>query len=137
MDGNRVCGNAPDGRVSELNAFCMALEISVLSFAGADPLKAFCDFYEIKEHRDLEPEPVEGGLCEGLEDLAGDAGRLAAAETERLFGLPLRVTRFADDGPLREQLEGPDGLAPFFFVFGILFCEYGGFTLCFLSGTNN
>lgn len=28
-------------------------------------------------------------------------------------------------------------LAPFFFVFDLMFCEYEGFTLCFLSGSNN
>ena len=66
-----------------------------------------------------------------------DVWRSIAEETERLFGLPKRVMVFDDDNALREELGGRKGLGPFFFHFGIMFCEYEGFTHCFISGTNN
>ena len=47
------------------------------------------------------------------------------------------MTVFDNNVKLREELEGPDGLSPFFFVFDLMFCEYGEYTLCFISGSNN
>ena len=128
-----------DPRWSELNAFAMEREISVTPFTDPDWLEAFYDFFEIrKKNRRFAPVPTGTDLYGGMTDLAGEeAGRAVAAETERLFGLPLRLTRFEDAQELMDELSGPRGLAPFFFVFDALFCEYEGFTLCFLCGTNN
>ncbi len=128
-----------DPRWSELDGFAMVREVSVTPFTGGDWLEAFYDFFEIrKKNRRFAPVPTGRDLYGSMEDLAGEeAGRAVAAETERLFGLPLALTRFEDDGDLREELSGPRGLARFFFVFDILFCEYEGFTLCFICGTNN
>ena len=58
-------------------------------------------------------------------------------KTKALLGEPESVAIFEDCGPLIDEMEGADGLAPFFFVFDIMFCEYKRFTLCFISGTNN
>ena len=122
----------------ELNTFAMEHEIAVVSFTEEDYLQAFRDFYEISEDLDLELVSSDEGLYRGLEDLAGEeSGDAVAAETERMFGLPSAVTFIRDAEELLEELEGVDGLAPFFFVFDILFCEYDGFTLCFICGTNN
>lgn len=44
---------------------------------------------------------------------------------------------FDDVSGIIDELEGPDGLAPFFFFFDLMFCEYDDFTLCFMSGSNN
>ena len=127
-----------DDRWRELNTFAMEHEIAVAPFTGADYLQEFLDFYEIRNSRDAKLVPSDGGLYKGLEDLAGEeSGNAVAVETERLYGLPSGVSFFEDGKKLMEELEGPDGLAPFFFVFDIMFCEYDGFTLCFICGSNN
>ena len=127
-----------DNRWSELDTFAMAEEIAAVPFTETDYLNAFYDFYEICRSRDQKLVLYEGGLYEGLADLAGpESGSKVAAEAERLFGLPLRVLFFEDFSKIQDELEGPEGLAPFFFVFDIMFCEYEDFTLCFICGTNN
>lgn len=120
-----------------LDQLAQRYETSVTAFPAGDYLRAFCDFYEIKG-RDLKLIPAPEGFHAALRELSGDdVWQPIARETERLFGPPRRVTVFEDDKALRDELEGPEGLAPFFFVFDLMFCEYEGFTLSFLSGTNN
>ena len=99
--------------------------------------EAFCDFYEIK-NRDLKAVPSPDGFCGTLREVCGyDVWQPIAERTESLFGLPRRVAVFEDDAALREEMEGPDGLGPFFFIFDMMFCEYDTFTLCFISGSDD
>ena len=44
---------------------------------------------------------------------------------------------FDDLSRIIDELEGPDGLTPFFFVFDVVFAEYEDFILCFINGSNN
>ena len=120
-----------------LDKLAMRYETAVQVLPGAGYLEAFFDFYEVKNrgHRLV---PAEGTFRAALRELSGDDVFTPIADlTEELFGTPERVLVFEDDTALRDELEGPDGLGPLFFIFGILFCEYGSFTLCFISGTNN
>lgn len=120
-----------------LDDLTMKYEVAVQALFEKDYLKEFCDFYEIKNRSAKlidSPDPWH----DALKELSGDdVWRHIAGDTEYLFGEPDRVRIFDDVGKLTDELEGPDGLAPFFFVFDIMFCEYDGFTLCFMSGTNN
>ena len=73
-----------------------------------------------------------------MKDLCGERGWEAiAAETEGLFGPPKRVMVFDDAEKLRQSLGGPRGCVGWFFVFDLMFCEFGDFTLCYICGTNN
>ena len=120
-----------------LNDFTMQYEVGVKLLYEKNYLKEFYDFYEIR-NRKAKLVPAEEGFEETLKNVSGEYRWEAIAEkTKSLFGLPLRVTVFDDDTKLKEELEGPDGLAPFFFVFDMMFCEYVEFTLCFISGSNN
>ncbi len=120
-----------------LDRLSMRYETSVQALPAGNYLEAFCDFYQIRD-RNLKLVPSPDGFHGTLREVSGyDVWRPIAEETERLFGLPDRVTVFEDDRALRDELEGPDGLGPFFFIFDLIFCEYGGFTLCFISGSNN
>ena len=112
--------------------------MAVRSLPADHYLEVFCEFFEIK-NRNLTLIPSSyGGFHETLREVAGyDVWQPIAEKTESLFGLPKRVTLFEDDAELLSELEGPDGLAPFFFVFDLMFCEYEDFVLCFISGTNN
>ena len=126
-----------DGRWDEIDAFSMAYETAVIPFSAAGYLEEFCTFYEIRQGT-AALVPSEAGFVETLKEVSGDdrAGPIAE-EAMRLFGLPRRVMIFDDPTAIRDELEGPEGLAPFFFVFDMMFCEYEDFTLCFMSGTNN
>ncbi len=120
-----------------LSGLTMKYEVAVIPLYKADYLTEFLDFYEIK-NRDAVLVPSEEDFDGALRDLSGEYRWEAIAEkTKDLFGLPERVMVPDNDAHLREELEGPDGLAPFFFVFGLMFCEYSDFTLCFMSGSNN
>lgn len=135
------CGTFMDAavlmKVHTLDELTMKLEVAVQAFSAENYLREFYDFYEIN-HKNAKLVPSALSFHEALRELCGDdAWHQIAEETERLFGTPERVTVFDDDRTLRDELEDPDGLAPFFFVFDLLFCEYEGFTLCFISGTNN
>ena len=66
-----------------------------------------------------------------------DVWKPVAELTESLFGQPRRVMVFEDDSALKDELEGPDGLGPFFFIFDLMLFEYGGHTLCFISVAND
>ncbi len=126
-----------DSRWDELDRVSMELETATIPFSAEGYLEEFYSFYEIRDRsRTLAPAGV--GFVQALEETCGDGpGAAIAAKAEALFGPPKRVLWFEDDKGLLEELEGPDGLAPLFFVFGLVFCEYEGFTLCFMSGTNN
>ena len=120
-----------------LTDFAMQYEVGVKLLYEKNYLKEFYDFYEIR-NRKAKLVPAEEGFEETLKNVSGEYRWEAIAEkTKSLFGLPLRVTVFDDDTKLKEELEGPDGLAPFFFVFDMMFCEYVEYTLCFISGSNN
>ncbi len=124
-------------KCSRLDKLSMYYETSVQLLPGSGWLEAFWDFYEIK-NRTQRLIPAEGGFREALRELSGDdVWEPIAKLTEELFGTPERVLVFEDDAALRDELEGPDGLGPLFFIFGLMFCEYGDYTLCFISGTNN
>ena len=132
---------SPDPSVLEktalLNELAMRYEIAVQALPGAGYLGAFLDFYAVKNRRQRLV-PIDGTFREALREVCGDdVWEPIARQTEALFGTPERVTVFEDDGALLDELEGPEGLGPFFFLFGLMFCEYGSFTLCFISGTNN
>jgi len=120
-----------------LNETSMGYEVGVTPLFEADYLKEFYDFFRIK---DRSPRLIqsEDEFDESLKVLSGEYRWEATAEkTKELFGLPDRITFFDDITELKEELGGPTGLSSFFFVFEIMFCEYEGFTLCFICGTNN
>ena len=124
-------------KIDRLNEIAMQYETAVIALPKQDYLAAFCRFYEIG-NANLRLTPAPDGFCETLREVSGyDVWQPIAAETERLFGLPKRVTVPEDVGPFVDALEGEDGLGPFFFVFDLMFCEYDELTLCFLSGSNN
>ena len=120
-----------------LDDLAMRYEVAVKPLYEEDYLKEFYDFYEIK-NRKAKLVLAEEGFEETLKNVSGECCWEAIAEkTKSLFDLPFRVTVFNNNAKLREELEGPDGLAPFFFVFDLMFCEYREYTLCFISGSNN
>ena len=124
-------------KAAELDELAMRYETAVQPLLAEDYVKEFYDFYRIRD-RKRKLIPSEDIFEQALMEVSGyDVWRPIAEETERLFGLPKRVMVFDDDNALREELGGRKGLGPFFFHFGIMFCEYEGFTLCFISGTNN
>ncbi len=124
-------------RANQLDRLAMRYETAVQALPAENYLDAFFDFYEIK-NRDLTLIPGEGSFRENLRELSGDDVFTPIADlTEELFGTPERVMVFEDSAALCDELDGPDGYGPMFFIFGMIFCEYEGFTLCFMSGTNN
>ncbi|MBR2578427.1 MAG: hypothetical protein IKE38_05785 [Erysipelotrichaceae bacterium] len=124
-------------KVLELDDLAMDSEISVCLFSSGNYLNEFHEWFEIR-NRDHKLKVSTEGFYEELKDLCGrDVYRQLADKTVELFGLPERIMRFEDDTGPKEELEGPDGLAPFFFVFDMMFCEYKDLTLFFISGTNN
>lgn len=123
--------------LDQLNKLAMEYEVAVIPLFEADYLKEFYDFYEIR-HRQSKLIPSDRSFEENLKDVSGETRWEAIAEmAKRLYGLPARVMLLEDDPQLRDALGGRRGLSPFFFVFDMMFCEYGDFTLCFMSGTNN
>lgn len=124
-------------KVDVLDDLAMEYEVAVIPFFENDYLSEFFDFYKIKD-RGMKLIPSETGFDESLKDLNGEYRWEAISEkTKSLFGLPARVMVFDDNAVLNEKLGGRSGLSPFFFVFDLMFCEYKGYTLCFISGSNN
>lgn len=124
-------------KVDMIYDLAMGYEVAMIPFFEEDYLEEFLDLYEVKR-RNLKLIPVKVGFDEALRDVSGEYRWEAIAEKAKsLFGLPDRITEFEDITELKEELEGPCGLVPFFFFFGLMFCEYEGYTLCFMSGTNN
>lgn len=115
----------------------MKYEVSVHAFSADGYLNEFYDFYEIRDRSHALAASLDS-FREALKELCGDDVWLVIAEqTEALFGEPKLVEVFENSSAVIDELEGADGLAPFFFVFGLLFCVFDGFVLCFISGTNN
>ena len=123
-------------KAAVLDDFAMTYEVSVRALDAERYLEEFYDWYEIKsrEHKLI---PSGSSFHETLDELFGDVWQPIAEKTEGLFGEPKRIMIFEDSTELIGELEGPDGLAVFYIVFDLMFCEYDRFTLCFLSGTNN
>lgn len=123
--------------ISDLNRLAMVYETGVSLFSGKDYLTEFYDFYEIINRKEkLLPSPC--GFEETLKDVSGDdCWKIIADQTKSLFGSPRRVMVFEDVRNLQDELGGPDGLSSFYSVFDLMFCEYGDYTLCFISGSNN
>ena len=124
-------------RLSVLNELAMVYETGVNLFSEKDYLNEFYDFYEIRSRKEkLIPSPC--GFEETLKDVSGDdCWKPIADKTKSLFGIPGRVMVFENVRDLQEELGGSDGLSPFYFVFDLMFCEFGDYTLCFISGSNN
>ncbi len=120
-----------------LDRLAMEYETSVYVFSADNYLNEFYDFFEIKNRKQkLISSP--NTFHEALKELSGDdVWQRIAEKTVALFGVPTNVSIFEDDTVLKDEMEGPDGLAPFFFVFDMMFCEYDAFSLLFISGTNN
>lgn len=124
-------------RISDLNELAMVYETGVSLFSGKDYLKEFYDFYEIRSRKEkLVPSPCT--FEETLKDVSGDdCWKPIADKTKSLFGIPGRIMVFENVRDLQEELGGPDGLSHFYSVFDLMFCEFGDYTLCFISGSNN
>lgn len=129
--------NAWYNEFDRLDDLAMGYEVAAIPLFESDYLREFYDLYEIV-NRKARLTCAEESFEQVLLDVSG-AGRweAVAQKTRELYGPPKRVMVFDDVVQLREELEGPSGLAPFFFVFDLMFCEYDGFALCFMSGTNN
>lgn len=124
-------------RLSVLNELAMVYETGVNLFSGMDYLKEFYDFYEIGSRME-KLIPSSCGFEKTLKDVSGDdCWKPIADKTKSLFGIPRRVMVFENVRNLQEELGGPDGLSPFYSVFDLMFCEFGDYTLCFISGSNN
>lgn len=124
-------------KTEDFNEFSMQYEVYAHVLKNTDYLVEFFDFYEIcdREHSLIESTESFNDL---MRNLAGDDVFLKIIEkSEALFGTFLSLKVFDDDEKIKEELEGPDGLSIFFFVFDLFFCEYDGFTILFISGTNN
>lgn len=124
-------------KIEILNALTMKDEVSVRAFSADGWLQEFYDFYGINK-RDQQPTAFDGTFGDAMREVFGDAVSITVAEQTRyLFGEPKCVMIFDDPAAVIGELEGEEGLAPFYIVFDLMFCEYDGFTLCFMSGTNN
>ena len=123
-------------KLRELDDFSMKYEVAVHAFGTENYSEEFFDLYEIK-NRTPEPMALPDSFIEIAVERCGEFCLPVAEKAVSLFGEPKRVTVFDNDSALKEELEGALGLAPFFFVFEILFCEYEGLTICFISGSNN
>ena len=126
-------------KVDALEELAMGYGTAVFELFAEDYLTEFYDLFRI---RDRSPKliPFEVSFREALRLSCGEGRFEAVAETaERLFGLPKRIMTFSepDQKALTERLGGRRGRAPFFFVFDLLFCEYEGFALCFIPGSND
>ena len=122
-----------------LDDLAMGYEVAVIPMYEKDYLAEFYDFYRIR-NRSGKLVPSELGFEGSLREVSGEyRWEEIAVRAKAYFGLPVRIMGFEDGAPsdLREALGGRRGLSPFFFVFDMMFCEYEGFTLCYMSGTNN
>ena len=136
---NRTLQDDTDaGKANILHDFAMAYETAVVYLDEEDYLEELCYIYYIK-NRDLHLIPSPEDFYTSLKEVSGeDCGGLIAEKAESLFGLPKRVMILEEEKQLISELEAcEDGWGAFYIVFGLLFCEYEGFTLCFISGTNN
>lgn len=123
-------------KVGILDGIAMKYEVSAQAFCADNYAEEFFGFYELKDrdHR-IVPSPLS--FNEALRELCGGAWQPIAEKAAELFGEPSGITVFDDPGAVIKELEDPEGLALFFYVFDIMFCRYDGFVLCFISGSNN
>ena len=120
-----------------LNEYAMDYEVTVVPFFSDNYLIEFYRFYKIK-NRTRRLNASRQDFYKSMEDFCGSSRAEGIAErTKGLFGMPKAIRFFEEGSGITDELEGPKGLAPFFFVFDLLFLEYDGFTLCLLFGTNN
>lgn len=123
--------------VWQLGDLAMEYEVAVIPFSSGDYLEEFYRFYKVF-NRDHKLVPASDSYYEELKELKTyDGWREIIGQTKTFFGIPNCIKVFEDAAALTEELEGPLGLAPLFFVDDLLFCEYDDLTLCFISGTNN
>lgn len=130
--------DSPQGKAAILDDFAMFYETAVMYLEEEDYLEEFC-YYNFIQSRDLTLIPSDKDFYESLKEVSGDdpAGPIFE-KTESLFGLPKRIMVLEEEQSVIRELEAcEDGWGPFYVVFGLMFCEYDGFTLCFISGTNN
>ena len=116
----------------------MDYDIAVLALPAENCLQEFLDFYEI-EAPDAKLVPLELSFRETIEDMGHyDSWQLVADKAEELFGLPARIMVLEDEAPVLRGLETSEGgVGPFYVMFWLAFCEYEGFTLCFMAGSND
>ena len=121
-----------------LDDFAVDYDIAVLALPAEDCLQEFLDFYELKAP-DAKLVPSELDLRETIEDMGHyDSWQLVADKAEALFGLPERISVLEDEDPVLRSLETSEGgVGPFYVMFCLAFCEYEGFTLCFMAGSND
>lgn len=132
-------GIAPEvlEKIWQLGELTMENEVAVIPFSSGDYLNEFYRFYSII-NRDQKLVPASDSFYEELKEIETyDTWREIIAQIKSEFGVPTGIKVFENPPALINELEGPLGFAPFFFVDDLFFCEYEGFTLCFISGTNN
>lgn len=132
-------GIAPEvlEKIWQLGELTMENEVAVIPFSSGDYLNEFYRFYNII-NRDQKLVPASDSFYEELKEIETyDTWREIIAQIKSNFGVPSGIKVFENLPALIKELEGPFGFAPFFFVDDLFFCEYEGFTLCFISGTNN
>ena len=134
-EGHSLCDHP--GTADRVIDLAMEYEVAVIPFSSGDYLEEFYRFYKVF-NRDHKLVPASDSYYEELKELETyDGWREIIGQTKTFFGIPNCIKVFEDAAALTEELEGPLGLAPLFFVDDLLFCEYDDLTLCFISGTNN
>ena len=130
--------DSPQGKAALLDDFAMYYETAVLYLKEEDYLEEFYQFFFFK-NREQTLIPFEENFQDAFIELCGDrGGKNIADKTESLFGRPKRMMVFESVNTVMEELEASsDGWGPFYTVFDLMFCEYDGFTLCFIAGSNN
>lgn len=129
---------SPKGKAILLDDFAMYFGTSVHYLDADDYLEEFYQLFFFK-NREQKLVPWEESFQEAFMELCGThGGKEIADKTESLFGLPKRIMVFEDTTSVVEELEASsDGWGPFYSVFDLMFCEYEGFTLCFVVGSND
>ena len=125
-------------KAGKLDDFTIDYGTAVLALPFADYCAEFCRFYRIgKPKFGLVPSP--DGFRGTLREVCGySVWEPIAEKTEEIFGVPDRVTVPDDVRKPLDRLEMcGGGLGPFYCMFDIMFCEYDGFVLCFMSGSND
>ena len=124
-------------KIWQLDDLAMGHEVAVIPFSSGNYLEEFYRFYKIR-NRTHKLVSASDAFRGELKELATyDGWREIIKKTKGFFGEPLDIKLLENASALINELEGPLGLAPFFFVDDLIFCEYEDFTLCFMSGTNN
>ena len=138
IDSKTWADDTPQGKAALLDDFAMYYETAVLYLKEENYLEEFYQFFFFK-NREQTLIPFEESFQDAFTELCGDrGGKSIADKTESLFGRPKRMMVFESVDTVKEELEASsDGWGPFYVVFDLMFCEYDGFTLCFICGSNN